>query len=404
MRNYWSYHPRYQDIIEHIQGKYSFRERPQFGIVLKNSSGNQVQLAADNFQGYVHSYVYLANVTGNPGLSIEWVKENTVDIQNNGGVFPSAPGIYYIDFCDANGNPTDEAFFVDPLFDVQDETVLQINDTQYQLQKGAFLSGTLRLYQMPGSIQLYDGVNYTVDSATGEITLLGGALNSDSFLSADYKSPGTPTGPWKVFENRALTEPIPGVVLAFGRRITKGDRLAVVVQPKRTISAMEFGGRWDLTLDIDVIARDPLAQREILDQSALYLWSTARPRLSSQGIEILTVNMGGETEEVYDENADDWFYNASFSLQLQTDWSIHVPLGICIRGVEPGGGPPIAPGTAPLTPPFIEQIAGLSDEEIAQIQTNIKGLANLGLSQTFDPWYAGKSGFPGIKGTGPMLR
>ena len=407
LRNYWSYHPRYQDIVDHIEGKYSFRERPQYGIVLKNSSGNQVQLAADNFQGYVHSYIYLANVEGKPGLSIEWVKENSIAIQNNGGVFPSAPGIYYVDFCDANGNPTDQAFYLDPLLEVLDETVLKINDTQYQLQNGGFLAGTLRLYRMPGNTQLYEGTNYNVDTVTGEITLLDDLIGDDDFLSADYKVPGETTGPWPVMENRALTEPIPGAVLAFGRRVTAGDRLAVVVQGKRSISAMEFGGRWDLTLDVDVIARDPLAQREILDQTSLYLWSTARPRLSTAGIEILSINMGGETEEVYDENADDWFYNASFSLQLQTDWSIHVPLGICIRGVEPGGGPPLdltGPSQAPLTPPFIEQIGGLTDEQIAQIQDNIQAMANLGLSQTFDPWYAGKSGFPGKKNTGPMLR
>ena len=407
LRNYWSYHPRYKDIVDHIQGKYSFRERPQFGIVLKNSSGNQTQLAADNFQGYVDSYIYLANVDGYPGLSIEWVKENMIAIQNNGGVFPTIPGIYYIDFCDSNGNPTDDSFYVDPLLEVIDETVLQINDDTYQLQRPGFLPGTLRLYRMPGNIQLYDGVNYTVDPPSGELVLLDDPIRDDEFISADYKVPGETTGPWKVHENRALTEPIPGAVLAFGRRVTAGDRLAVVVQEKRSVSALEYGGRWDLSLDLDVVARDPLAQREILDQSALYLWATARPRLSSAGIEILSVSMGGETEEVYDENADDWYYNASFSLQLQTDWSIHVPLGICIRSLEPGGGPPLdltGPSKAPLTPPFIEQIGGLTDEQISKIQDNIKALADLGLRQTYDPWYAGKSGFPGKKNTGPMLR
>lgn len=407
LRNYWSYHPRYQDIVDHIEGKYSFRERPQYGIVLKNSSGNQVQLAADNFQGHVDSYIYLANVEGKPGLSIEWVKENSIAIQNNGGIFPSPPGIYYVDFCDANGNPTDKAFYLDPLLEVIDETVLKINDTQYQLQNGAFLAGTLRLYRMPGNIQLYEGTNYDVDASTGEITLLDDLVSEEDFISADYKVPGETTGPWEVMEERALTEPIPGAILAFGRRVTAGDRLAVVVQSKRSISAMEYGGRWDLTLDIDVIARDPLAQREILDQTALYLWATARPRLSTAGIEILSISMGGETEEVYDDNADDWYYNASFSLQLQTDWSIHVPLGVCIRGVEPSGGAPLnltGPSQAPLTPPFIEQIGGLTDEQIAQIQDNIKLMADLGLSQTSDPWYGGKPGFSGKKNTGPMLR
>lgn len=403
LRKYWSHHPKYKDIVEHIQGKYSFRERSQFGIVLKNSSGNQVQLAADNFQGHVHSYVYLAHVEGKPNLSIEWVREDALAIQKNGAFFPTAPGIYYLDFCDELGNPTDKAFFIDPLLEQRDETPLKINDTQYQLQQGKFLAGTLRLYRMPGNIQLYEGPNYTADPATGEITLID-ELDDGDFISADYRCPGETTGPWAVHEDTALTVPLPGVVLAFGRRITPGDRLAVVVQEKRTLSALEFGGRWDLTLDFEVIARDPIAQREILDQTALFLWATARPRLSTQGVEVVSISMGGETEEAYDENADDWFYNASFSLQLQTDWAIHVPLGIVIRGVEPGGETSITPGTAPLTPPFIEQIAGLTDAEIAQIQTNFRAIADLGLRATFDPWYAGKQGLPGLKGTGPMLR
>jgi len=403
LRRYWKYHPKYKDIVEHIQGKYSFRERPQFGIILKNSSGNQAQLAADNFQGHVHSYVYLAHVNNYPNLSIEWVRENQVAIQDNHGLFPSPPGIYFIDFCDANGNPTDEAFFVDPLLNEIDETPIKINDTEYQLQHGRYLDGTLRVYRMPGNIQLYEGASFTADPDTGLITLID-SLGDREFISADYRCPGETTGPWEVYEDRALVEPIPGAVLAFGQRITPGDRLAVVVQQQRAIAALEYGGRWDLTLDIDVIARDPLAQREILDQTALYLWATVRPRLSSQGIEIMAVNMGGETEEAYDENADDWFYNSSFSMQLQTDWSIHVPLGICIRDIEVGGGDPIPPGEAPLTPPFIEQMASLTDEQIAQIQTNMRALADLGLSATQDPWYAGKQGDTRAKPTLPMLR
>lgn len=408
LRRYWQYHPKYgqnseASILDHIIGKYSFKQRPQVGIVLKNSSGNQVQLAADNFQGHVQSYVFLAHVEGRPNLSIEWVREDYVAIQNNGGLFPSAPGVYYLDFCTDAGEPTADSFFIDQLLDVIDETVLRVNDTQYQLQSGRFVARTLKLYRMPGNLELYQGPNYTADPATGEITLVD-ELAEDEYLSADYRYPGQTTGPWQVFPNRALRDPIPGVVLAFGTRITPGDRLAVVVSRTRDIAALEFGGRWDLTLDVDVIARDPLTQREILDQSAFYLWAIARPRLSSRGIEVSAVNMGGETEEVYDENADDFFYNASFSLQVQTDWSVHVPLGIVLRNLEIGGGEPIAQGQAPLTPPFIEQFASLTDEQISRVLTNFRAYSGLGLRAPWDPFFVGKLGHPGVYGTGEMLR
>lgn len=404
LRKYWSYHPKYQDIVDNIEGKYAFTERPQTGIILKNSAGNQTQLAADNFQGTLQSYIYLAHVDGFPNLSIEWVREDFVAIQNNEGLFPSEPGVYFIDFCDANGTPTDSEFFVDPLIDVIDETVIRINDTEWQLQKGAFLDGTLKLYRMPGNLELWEGVNYTVDATTGIITLIDTLTDPNEFLSADYRVGETPRGPFQVNERRALREPIPGAVLAFGRRISAGDRLAVVVQRKRRIAALEYGGRWDLTLDMEILARDPLNQREILDQTATYLWVQARPRLSSMGIEVISVNMGGETEEFYDDNAQDFYYSGTLSIQLQTDWLVHVPLGICIRDVAPSGGEPPAPGQAPLTPPFIEQVAGLTDEEIAQIQTNFTFQQQLGLKAPWDPFYVGKLGNPGTHGTGEMLR
>jgi hypothetical protein len=57
--------------------------------------------------------------------------------------------------------------------------------------------------------------------------------------------------------------------------------------------------------------------------------------LSSEGIEITDVSMGGEAEEIYDETSDDSFYNASLSIQMQADWEIHIPLPLTISRVTP---------------------------------------------------------------------
>ena len=392
LRKYWSYHPKYQDIVDNIQGKYSFTERPQFGIILTNSSGNQVQLAADNFQGTVESYVSLAHVENYVGLSIEWVREDAVAIQNNDGHFPSLPGIYFIELCDEYGQPTDKSFMLDPLLFVRDETPQKVTDLQWQLLNGKYLAKTLDVFHMPGNILLHEGINYTADPATGVIDLIIPLDEPEDFLSADYRYPAPTTGPWEIQENRALTQPLPGAVLAFGRRITPGDRLAVVIGEKRGITALEYGGRWDLSLDMTVVARDVLSQREILDQSALHLWANARPRLSTQGVEILGVSMGGETEEVYDENADDYFYNATFSLQLQVDWANWVPVDIAIRRV------------IPQSPDLAVQIAGLTDDEVASIKNNFVLLEQLGLRSASDPFLTGKGGNPGRYRTFEMLR
>lgn len=369
LRRYWSYHPLYRDeLVKNIQGKYSFRERPQLGIIVKNASGNQVRLAADNFQGTLLSYVLAARVENNPGLFLEWVREDSRAIKQNGGVFPTAPGVYYIQIEQVAEDLSSFTFFIDPLIEKQGETLTMLNATTGRVVAGKFLDGTLQVYQMPGSIELVENVNYTTDPDSGVINFFN-AVTGNDFYSVDYRWPAStsaespailPNGEaWTGVPNRGLVQPLPGVVLAFGRRIQAGDVMAVVVGRSREPSAREFGGRWDLSLDFDVVARDPHQQREILDQTVMYINGVLRSRMSTEGFEIDVVTMGGETEEIAYENSDDYFYNASFSLTVQTDWAIYIPLGATISRVEP------------VTSAQAAIFAGLSDEEIAGMQNNL---------------------------------
>jgi hypothetical protein len=383
LRRYWSYHPKYRNIVDNIQGKYSFKQRPCNGIVLKTSSANQVQLSADNFQGTVHSFAHLAKVENYPGLAIEWIREDGRAIQDVSGqpYFPSPPGIYYIDL------PTATEFYIDRLLDVWDEQLLQVDAVTYRAQN-AWLEGTLQVYEMPGNLELYEGTNFDVvrdadGNPTGDLTLYE-SLPAGTYLSADYRYPGPSTGPFPVIENHANHEAIPGVVLAFGRRVEAGDRLAVVIHTHRQPTAMEYGGRWDISLDFDIVALDPYAQQEIADQTVMFLWGIARNRLSTEGIEVSEVSMGGETEEIYDENADDYYYNASFSVTVQTDWAIQVPLSATIRRLTPQTTD--GPGGAIAT-------AGMTDDELAagDATSTLQPVEFPGLQAVEDPWFRNRT-------------
>lgn len=382
LRRYWSYHPKYRGMVDNIQHKYSFEQRPCEAIILKTSSANQVQLSADNFQGTVHSFAHLAKVENYPGLAIEWIREDARAIQDINGepYFPSQPGIYYIDL------PTANEFYVDPLLDVYDEQMMGMDAVTYQAQN-AWLDGTLRVYEMPGNLEMYEDTNYTVErdaegNPTGTI-ILDHSLPPNTWLSADYRYPGTSTGPHPIYENHADHMAIPGVVLAFGRRIEAGDRLAVVIHRVRQPTALEYGGRWDISLDFDIQAMDPYAQQEIADQTVMYLWGILRNRLSTEGIEITEVSMGGESEEIYDENGDDYYYGASFSVSVQTDWAIQVPLSAVIRRVEPQrldgeGG--------------IIDTAGMTNDELADgdAVTTFNAETFPGLQSIHDPWFSNR--------------
>jgi len=386
LRRYWQYHPKFREIVDGIQGKYSFKERPQRGIIVKPSGGSHVTLSPDHYKGMVQSYVFQAKVRDKPGLSLEWVREDSRAIQENGGVFPTVPGVYYIDVQDGGKYAEIDsalAFFVDPLLDVYQEQVT-MSDTSTGQLLNAPLTGSLRLFEQPSGFLLKEGTNYTLTqdaqgALTGEIVLTS-PLTGGRWLQADYRYPGTSTGPFPLYELHANNEAVPGVILAFGRRAEAGDQVAVVVQGIRQPAALEYGGRWSISLEFDVFARDVYDQREIADQSVMYLFGVARGRLSSMGLEIMTVSLGGESEEVFDETGDDYFYNSTFSMEVETEWSIHVPLSIWLRQA------------APLTQEEATLVAGMTDDELRGQHGNIQALESLGLDSVQDPFWSGEPG------------
>ena len=385
LRQFWQYHPKFRGMVDNIQGKYSFKERPQQSIVVKTSGGSHVSLSPDHYKGMVMSYVYLAKRVGKPGLSVEWVREDALAIQANDGLFPSPPGVYYIDVVDGptNGLNVPMGFYVDPLLDVRAEQVTNIDASTSQLEKPP-LAGTLRLFEMPAGYLLRETTNYTLTldvegKPTGEINLVE-PLTGGRTLQADYRWPEASQGPYPLKEQFSNNRAIPGCVIAFGRRAEIGDQLGVVVQPLRYPAALEYGGRWAMTVEFEVTARDVHDQREIYDWSVMALYAIARGRLSSEGIEILNVGLGGESEEVFDETGDDYFYNASFTLDVETEWSQHIPLNVWLRQV------------APLTEEEAAIIAGLSDDDLPGEDGNIKALANLDLEDNRDPFWSGRRG------------
>ncbi len=340
LRAFWSNDPVYRDTLcPNIQGRYSFEERPQQAIIIKGASANPQILSADHYQGTVVSYCNLAKVLGKNGTSIEWVREDGLAISRNGGNFPSAPGVYYIEVRrELYGEPTPSeqyVFYVDPLLEILDERPIKLSPTLYEVANGNFHPGSLRVYEMPGNIIMYEGINYSSDPSNGQITL-SSPLPNNTYLSVDYRYTVDSRGPFLITQNGSNNSAIPGVVLAFGRRVQDGDVMVVVIGRTREACALEYGGRWELNVDMDIMTRDVLSTGEVTDRTTMHLYSDVRSRLSSEGIEVTSVSIGGEAEEVYDENADDYFYTASVSLTVQTDWSVHFPLNWEINRVLPG--------------------------------------------------------------------
>jgi hypothetical protein len=329
LRQFWATHPKYKDLVDNIQGKFSFDDRPQSAIIVKTGSASKVQLSADNYIGRVISYVSLAKVPGYSGLSAEWVREDSLAIHKNNNLFPSLPGVYYIHITGP------EEFYLDPLLYTEGESPTQLTEKTYRLS-GIPLKGSVKITMTPNNIYLIEGKDYhlILDSQgnpTGDFELTK-ALPSKLGLSTSYRYPAPSQGPIPFKSRTGNHTAIPGCVIGFGERIAVDDRFAVVVTQKREDSAEEYGGKWQLTVDLDITARDVYSQQEIADKTLMFLWTILRPRIAGYGVDITEISMGGESEEIYDENGDDYFYNSAISLTLESDWSLHSPLHYKIRG------------------------------------------------------------------------
>ena len=348
LKDSFSGHPVYNKIVPFIQNKYSFNERPQYGIVLKGSSANKIALSGDNFMGTVESHVGLFYY-GTPAYPIEWVREDQAVLANNNAQMPILPGVYYIEIIRAPRNASEPGeYVIDPLITVPQEPLLHFQtgiETEGQLQNPP-KRGTLRLYEN-ASWLLTEGTDYTVDYLNGAITFKT-TFSPGARVFAEYRYSVPTIGPQPFFWNTADFKTLPGVVMAFGKRAREGDKVAVVVYPDRVDVANAYGGKWDVSFELDCMAQDPMQMEEIADLAMMHLWAEKKPLLELEGIEIVDLSMGGESEEPMDETGDIYMYTASLSLQLRADWEVHLPMPFTIsrvRQVAPTGVPydPSAP-------------------------------------------------------------
>lgn len=350
----FSRHPIYDKAVPFIQNKYAFDERPQFGLVVKGSNANKVQLSAENFLGVVQSHVMLSYLD-KPSYLLEWVREDLARVRGNGDRMPIPPGVYYLECLEVpttSGAPG--KFVIDPLLTITDEPLLLVRsgvESEAQLQNQP-APRTLRIWEGRRNL-LQEGRDFRVNYETGVVSFLTDLIPGET-ITAEYRYAAPSIGPVDWQWNTSDWNTLPGCCLAFGRRGRVGDKMAVVVYADRVDTANAFGGRFDITFDVDVIAQDPIQMEEMADYTFMTLWSEKRSALSSEGIELIEVGMGGEAEESYDETADLYFYTASMNIQIQSDWETHIPLPFTISQASADnnlhllGGSPLFFATAPI--------------------------------------------------------
>jgi len=173
---------------------------------------------------------------------------------------------------------------------------------------------------------LVKDTDYSIDYTTGLITFLL-PLNKNYQIQADYRyqPPGNVTGPYIFTEFQENHEAIPGVILSIGRRAKKGDKQAVIVSQSHEMQAKIYGGHWEMSFDLAVIAKDPMQMEQMTDHLISYLWGERKNILEYEGIALNSVEPSGESEEVHVETTGDLYYESSISISLQSEWQRFIP-------------------------------------------------------------------------------
>ena len=332
-------HPRYRGDFRNVQNKFGFDQRPQRGIIVQGTSADRVKLSADNYIGRLSSFVMHARVGNKAGNSIEWVKENQgllEEFSPKRDVFPSPPGVYLMEVVkdpdEALNRPGE--FVVDPVLSVPDEPLIVFGsdaDAEAQLIHQDVYPGSVRLW-LDGRRPLLLGVDYEVDYDTGLVSFLR-ATPPGATVFADYRYKLDRQGPFPFYYEHTDTDSIPGAVLAFGERAECGDKWAVVVNSTRTDSADVYGGKFEVFFDLTVFSRDAEDREKFSDFVVIQLLERQNT-LGFDGLELMDVSPGGESEEIYNAEQEDYYYDSSISVGFRVDWEVYVPLPIEVFRIE----------------------------------------------------------------------
>jgi hypothetical protein len=255
LRDCFNADPQYASIVENIQEKYEFKERPQQGIVLQSASVAPMSLSTNNFLGTLHSRVMMAQVDTFPGAFLEWVREDDVALQG-AQEFPTAPGVYYLQIEElpaVQGCPQFQ-FMVDPLLRVNDEPLITFNtgsEPSAMLMQAPVLAGTLRLITDYG----YELLQGEALQITAQQSLTLGGIG-------EHLSLGLPTGNIPVVHQVSAPE---SYIFATGVddvwAFNVNSKLITVTFPAGTYTAQEVLDIVRTAADVAMVGRLELKMR-----------------------------------------------------------------------------------------------------------------------------------------------
>lgn len=326
-------HPIYREDSQNVKNKYAFTERPRRGVIIDNTSGDLINLSADNYIGTISSFVMLTRDKKCPGIFIEWVTENLHFLEKfdkKRRIFPTEPGVYVFTITEV----PDEArnipgkYEIEPIITIPNEPLITFGsstDLEAQLENENIYPNSVRLW-LDNRVPLIPNVDFEVNFETGAVKFLktppvGGTI------FADYRVHKPKVGPVCFYPETTDTDSIPGAIIAIGDKIEKGDSAAIVVSETRADTAKVYGGKFEMSFDITTFSRDAEDREKLTD----YIVSEIINQKSEQefdGFELLDISPGGESEEIFNPDTDEYYYDGTINASFRVNWEAYESLPI----------------------------------------------------------------------------
>src|SRR6202034_1242865 len=97
-----------------------------------------------------------------------------------------------------------------------------------------------------------------------------------------------------------------------------GDQMAIKIGSRRREVANVFGGKFETTFELIVFSRDA-EDRDKMSDYIIEKILEIQNRIGFEGLELLSVSPGGESEDVFVQEIDDYYYESSVSLTIRVD-------------------------------------------------------------------------------------
>jgi hypothetical protein len=256
------------------------------------------------------------------------------------------PGMYQVSFL------SDTEFVVRVMYQIEDELVIEKTtglESSETLQRFPMSESSEQFYldyenrkDSDPVIYLQRNTEYSLDYVTGIVTFLQ-PLPANYILKASYYTQiSDPWGPFTFKAYQEVHNAIPGVVICMGRRAVADDLQGINVSKFREPQARIYGGHWNMTLSLGVIAKDSIQMEEMVDQIVNWLWAVRKNQLEYEGITLNRVEPTGESEETFIETTGDLYFESTVDVDLMSEWQKFTPYPYALRlfnitlwGMEP---------------------------------------------------------------------